>query len=144
MVCYRKWTGTKFGTIVKFTWIDQTQSRLRNRINFVFFALLALAWWWAKEKATCTYLGNLKGSIGLILVKTSAMRILIPFDQSSRPFIPLPRFIRSRRPIPVGIGRWDNWHRYWPIIYNTKEYIYSEGLVRLLQLSPDIPEDTEG
>jgi hypothetical protein len=23
-----QWSGTKFGTIVKFTWIDQTQSRL--------------------------------------------------------------------------------------------------------------------
>jgi hypothetical protein len=28
MVVSRKWSGTKFGTIVKFTWIDQTQSRL--------------------------------------------------------------------------------------------------------------------
>jgi hypothetical protein len=41
---------------------------------------------------------NIKGSVGLILVKDSVMRISIPFDLSSRPFIPLPHFIRSRRP----------------------------------------------
>ena len=41
---------------------------------------------------------NIKGSVGLILAKASAMRISIPLDLSSRPFIPLPRFIRSRRP----------------------------------------------
>jgi hypothetical protein len=40
---------------------------------------------------------NIKGSVGLILAKASAMRISIPFDLSSRPFIPLPRFMRSRR-----------------------------------------------
>ncbi len=34
---------------------------------------------------------------GLILAKASAMRISIPLDLSSRPFIPLPRFMRSRR-----------------------------------------------
>jgi hypothetical protein len=33
----------------------------------------------------------------LILTKASAMRISIPLDLSSRSFIPLPRFIRSRR-----------------------------------------------
>ncbi len=31
--------------------------------------------------------------VGLILTKTSVMRISVPFDLSSRPFIPLPRFI---------------------------------------------------
>ena len=36
---------------------------------------------------------NIKGSVGLILAKASAMRISIPLDLSSRPFIPLPRFI---------------------------------------------------
>ena len=46
-----------------------------------------------------TYLANLKGSVGLILAKASAMRISIPLDLSSRSFIPLPRFFRSRRPI---------------------------------------------
>ena len=30
--------------------------------------------------------------------QASVMRISIPLDLSSRPFIPLPRFIRSRRP----------------------------------------------
>jgi hypothetical protein len=38
---------------------------------------------------------NIKGSVGLILVKTSTMWISIPLDLSSRPFIPLPWFIRS-------------------------------------------------
>ena len=42
-------------------------------------------------------LANIKGSVGLILAKASVMRISIPLDLSSRSFIPLPRFIRSRR-----------------------------------------------
>ena len=44
---------------------------------------------------------NIKGSVGLILAKASAMRISIPLDLSSRPFIPLPRFRRSRRAAPL-------------------------------------------
>ncbi len=44
---------------------------------------------------------NIKGSVGLILAKTSDMRISIPLDLSSRPFIPLPRFICRRRPLPL-------------------------------------------
>ncbi len=44
---------------------------------------------------------NIKGSVGLILSKASAMRISIPLDLSSRPFIPLPRFICRRRPLPL-------------------------------------------
>jgi hypothetical protein len=40
---------------------------------------------------------NIKGSVGLILAKASAMRISIPLDLSSRPFVPLPCFMRSRR-----------------------------------------------
>jgi hypothetical protein len=43
-------------------------------------------------------LGNLKGSVRLILAKTSAMRISIPLDLSSWSFIPLPRFFSSRGP----------------------------------------------
>jgi len=39
-------------------------------------------------RADC--LPNLKGSEGLILAKASDMRISIPLDLSSRPFIPLP------------------------------------------------------
>ena len=35
---------------------------------------------------------NIKGSVGLILAKASAMRISIPLDLSSRSFIPLPCF----------------------------------------------------
>ncbi len=46
--------------------------------------------------ASC--LVNIKGSVGLILVKSSVMRISIPLDLSSRPFMPPPCFIRSRRP----------------------------------------------
>jgi hypothetical protein len=46
-------------------------------------------------------LANLKGSVGLILANASAMRISIPLDLSSRSFIPLPRFIRSRRSPPL-------------------------------------------
>ena len=44
---------------------------------------------------------NLKGSVGLILTKTSVMRISIPLDLSSRSFIPLLCFIHSRRPITL-------------------------------------------
>ena len=50
-------------------------------------------------RAAC--LANIKGSVGLILSKTSAMWISIPLDLSSRPFIPLPCFIRSRRATPL-------------------------------------------
>jgi hypothetical protein len=44
---------------------------------------------------------NIKGSVGLILAKASAMRISIPLDLSSRPFIPLPCFMRPRRVTPL-------------------------------------------
>ena len=44
---------------------------------------------------------DLKGTVGLIMAKTSAMRISIPLDLSSRPCVPLPHFIRSRRPTPL-------------------------------------------
>ena len=50
-------------------------------------------------RAAC--FANIKGSVGLILGKASAMRISIPLDLSSRPFIPLPRFMRSRRVTPL-------------------------------------------
>jgi hypothetical protein len=46
-------------------------------------------------------LGNIKGSVGLILVKTSSMRISIPLDLSSRSFTPPPSFIRRRHPLPL-------------------------------------------
>ena len=44
---------------------------------------------------------NLKGSVGLTLTKESVMRISIPLDLSSRPFIQVSRFIRSRFPTPL-------------------------------------------
>ena len=47
------------------------------------------------------YFANIKGSVGLMLAKALAMRISIPLDLSSRPFIPLPRFMRSRRVTPL-------------------------------------------
>ena len=50
-------------------------------------------------RAAC--FANIKGSVGLILAKASAMRISIPLDLSSRSFIPLPCFKRSRRVIPL-------------------------------------------
>ena len=37
---------------------------------------------------------NLKGTVGFIMTKASAMRISIPLDLSSGPLVPLPRFIR--------------------------------------------------
>jgi hypothetical protein len=50
-------------------------------------------------RAVC--FANIKGSVGLILGKGSVIRISIPLDLSSRPFIPLPCFIRSRRATPL-------------------------------------------
>ena len=44
---------------------------------------------------------NLKGVVGLIMAKASAMWISIPLDLSSRSCVPLPRFIRSRRTTPL-------------------------------------------
>ena len=44
---------------------------------------------------------NLKGVVGLIMTKVSAMWVSIPLDLSSRSFIPLPRFSRSCRPTPI-------------------------------------------
>ena len=50
-------------------------------------------------RAACYF--NIKGSVGLIFAKASDMRISIPLDLSSRPFIPLTRFICRRRPLPL-------------------------------------------
>ena len=44
-----------------------------------------------------TFLTNLKDSVGLILSKTSGIRVTTPIDLSTRPFIPLPRFFPSPR-----------------------------------------------
>jgi hypothetical protein len=47
-------------------------------------------------------LSNLnKGSVGLILAKSSVIRVTIPIDLSTSPFIPLPRFLNSRRVSPL-------------------------------------------
>ncbi len=50
-------------------------------------------------RAAC--LEKLKGSVGLILAKASAMRVTIPLDLSRRTFMHLPRFFRSRRTLPL-------------------------------------------
>jgi hypothetical protein len=50
-------------------------------------------------RAVC--FANIKGSVGLILPKASVMWIYIPLDLSSRPFIPLPCFMQSRRVTPL-------------------------------------------
>ena len=44
---------------------------------------------------------DLKVGVGLIMVKVSVIRISIPLDLVSRPFIPLLRFICSCRPTPL-------------------------------------------
>ena len=44
---------------------------------------------------------NLKGSIGMMLVKASVMRVTIPLDLSTRSFITLPPFIRTRTTVPL-------------------------------------------
>jgi hypothetical protein len=50
-------------------------------------------------RASC--FANLKGVVGLIMVKASGMRISIPLDLASRSSTPFPRFIRSCRPTPL-------------------------------------------
>jgi hypothetical protein len=50
-------------------------------------------------RAAC--FANIKGSVGLILGMVSTIRISIPLDLSSRPFIPLPCFMWSRRVTPL-------------------------------------------
>ncbi len=49
-------------------------------------------------RASC--FANLKGAVGMMMEKSSGIRISISLDLSSRSFIPIPRFIRSRRPTP--------------------------------------------
>ncbi len=44
---------------------------------------------------------NLKDAVGLIMTKASVMWISIPLDLSSRSCVPVPCFIRSRRPTPL-------------------------------------------
>jgi hypothetical protein len=48
-----------------------------------------------------SHLANLKDSVGLILDKTSAMWATIDIDLSTWSFIPLPRFLNSRRVPPL-------------------------------------------
>jgi hypothetical protein len=53
-----------------------------------------------------SHLANLKVSVGLILVKSSVMWVTIPIDLSTRSFIPLPRFLNSRR-VPPLLNLWS-------------------------------------
>jgi len=46
-------------------------------------------------------LANLKDTVGLLLAKTSVMRVTIPIDLSTRSFIPLPHCFNSRRVPPL-------------------------------------------
>jgi hypothetical protein len=48
-----------------------------------------------------SHLSNLKGSVGLILTTDSVMWVTIPIDLSTWSFIPLPRFLNSRRVSPL-------------------------------------------
>ncbi len=48
-----------------------------------------------------SHLGNLKDSVGLILMKVSTMWVAIPIDLSTRSFIPLHHFFNSRRVSPL-------------------------------------------
>ncbi len=62
---------------------------------------------------------NLKGTVGLNMVKSSDMRISIPLDLSSRSFVPLPCFIHSRRPSPFLRLVWNVfsvWLCLWPSV----------------------------
>ena len=56
---------------------------------------------WTEESAQFHFiraacLSNLKGSIGLMLAKSSVIRVTIPLDLSPRSFISLPRFLHTR------------------------------------------------
>jgi hypothetical protein len=56
-----------------------------------------------EDQVICLFTGLLANpevslSLGLNLAKVSDMRIFIPLDLSSRSFIPLPCFLRSRHP----------------------------------------------
>ncbi len=44
---------------------------------------------------------NIKDSVGLILAKVSTMRVTIPIDLSTRPFILIPHFFNFRRGPPL-------------------------------------------
>jgi hypothetical protein len=48
-----------------------------------------------------SHLANLKDSVGLILAKTSGIRVTIPIDLSTWSFMSLPLFFNSRRVPPL-------------------------------------------
>ncbi len=93
------WLGKRFFIITNCTLIDLTRSTVcaHREPSALANAITEESGDFRFLRAAC--LANIKGSVGLILAKVSNMRISIPLDLSSRPFIPLPRFIRSRRPM---------------------------------------------
>jgi hypothetical protein len=116
------WLGKRFFIIVNCTLIDLTRSLCMpvavDKSDRIYDDFLRLLFLHVHREASALpneipeetgqfcflhadCLSNIKGSVGLILAKASDMRISIPLDLSSRSFIPLPRFIRSRRPTPL-------------------------------------------
>ena len=117
---YRWWLGKRLFIITNYTLIDLTPSpscqlQLTHQSVFMMtFFVFYSSMFTVKHpsalpndipeesghfpflRAAC--LPNIKGEVGLILEKPSGVRISIPLDLSSRPFIPPPRFILSRRP----------------------------------------------
>ena len=112
------WTirsGRKSDITFSFTWIglirlcswilSWTPRSVNTMIVCVWFSCMLIVspflWLLSEEsdrfRFRCTTcLTNLQGSVVLILVKTSVMRVTIPLNFSTSSFIPLPRFIHSR------------------------------------------------
>jgi hypothetical protein len=100
----------------------------RYRINFVFFALLV-------------YL-ILRGSVGVILTKAPVMRISIPVDLSSRSFLPLPSFIRSRR--PIGFSTHHSFFRDFFLSSSLDFFILIQIILRRLSTRKNAGETKKG
>jgi len=101
-------------------------------------------------------LTHLKGSVGLILVKSSGMRVTVPIDLYTCPFIPLPRFFNSRRTPPLltpslvvfteqsawaahGVRWfWNIYHFMLTVHHRTRDifppHVYYESIKRKLQI----------
>ena len=70
-------------------------------------------------------LANSKGSVGLILVKDSTMKVSIPFDLFSRSYIPLTLFIRSHHPTPLLTPSLSLRDACWVSIFVPSRLLYS-------------------
>ncbi len=108
----------RFGIIVRYTWIDliplcsclspyalRVVSMRTLHGCFSYTRIVKLVFWpenYLRNRfLQGSRLSNLKGSVGLILAKVSSMWDTIPIDLSTRSFIPLPRFLNSRRVPPL-------------------------------------------